>query len=753
MAPSRALQRMPSPPPNFQPAPGRAGHFLPTEHNHQEDTKENLLRPLTIPDPHDPLPTPMDTSLPHTSQEGATIPFGTNTPAHLSPSLQSLQIPAGTMMARASTPVATMDQTQGTASTAAMSSLGALIPMDEGHQQHMDMQSDQPLPHRGLMANNHNHSNRISPSQMAPPDHHLTNSPGRGLNIITMEDIRARSPASTSSSSRVFGSGRRDGSRGLGTPPPPPAITTTAGENMMMDDQDDQRVGRWGFETGAIGMPPTPVSANTDTNATRGLRQTSRRRSPPGALVLGTAGGVGLGMGLPSPMLGTSKSGPTMKLGVRAASAFSPRVASPLSALAGSSNGPRSANSPHHALTPTPLTPASTTTHQNSFQQQQMQAARRGLYLHSQPSSPSVQGMTGNANVITPTSALQQQQGMFTPTTESTQQLAMGSSPHMHPHFTGHRTSAVDLEQPPQLTSSMEGMDHGAQLAGHYYHEQAPVDSTGAAAADQNDWDVIQAFLQGRADGYHHLQPQAQDSVVSLHQAALEHHQGNLASQNVDQGQYPRLRHRSSEEGSHSSSSAISGSTTSTPLLPASLPSRSTPQMYPMVTQQLNENQVPGLVSSISTGLPLEGLSLASAVSETHPCPPLEEGHLHQAGVSSMVEDRTRPAWASTGALAPEGTTSGMGFDLGQGLQPQILHPTPSRAALNDRTQQILAMGAASVEAVTPRTSLPVAAEGSPLTGLQQQQAMTAGHPAGDFLSWSFVPVSSIAFPSDYRST
>lgn len=380
MAPSHHQQIQTNQQTNTPPALGPAGPFLLTEDRQDNNTKEGLP-PLMIPDPHDPLPTPMDTSLPHTSPE-QTIPFGTHTPPHPSPSLQSQRIPAGTMMAPASTQGLTiMDQIQ------VMSSLGALIPMDDGRD--MDMESDHPLPHRGLMAQQA--TNHTSPSMVTPDTINRPDLRRRGLNM-SMEDLRARSPASMSSSSRVFGSGGRDGSRGLGTPPPPPAITTTISEENLMMDSQDQQAAPWGFEAGAIGMPPTPVSANIDTER-KGMRQTSRRRSPPGALVLGTAGGMGLGMGLPSspiPMHGSSK--PTMKLGARAASAFSTRVASPLSALAASNNG---ANSPHPGLMSGPLTPGSTTNHLNSYQQQQQQAARQGLFLHSQPSSPNVQAMTG----------------------------------------------------------------------------------------------------------------------------------------------------------------------------------------------------------------------------------------------------------------------------------------------------------------------------------------------------------------------
>lgn len=500
----------------------------------------------------------------------------------------------------------------------------------------------------------------------------------RGL----MDEASAEA-AAMAMSSRVFVSGGSGRSRGLGTPTPPPAISTNALLTSTVT-MEDQRRGLTEPRDAANAMEAQPPKLESPEEPERGLtmsgsiRKTQRRRSPPQALALG----------------GLATQGKQMHLGLRPMSAFSPRVSSPLSALAASASHQDLANGVTNpfdipGLPPTPRSAGLIPPNRRSPLQQL--AKRIPSSLRSLPSSPTSLHPPLRS-ISNPFGAWGRgPTGINEPTPVADLQVQVEGLPIL-------TTQSMDgLEQPPRLT---------LQTGEHDLGRGAVAQPIGLAQADQTGWaNFLQDMLEGK-NGF-----QVQEAVAATPET--------LSADSEHADQVPTYPHHSPGPSTRSSTSlSVSAGTGQTPVLSMILPSVST-----RLTSPSNQSSLGTPATSISLDQPLEGLSLASAVSEV---PPRSLTDHQQAAVP--LDDLNRP----------QVSVLGSGYDLARQLRQQTQLHTPSLEGQSDRTRLIQAMEDQPMD-VTPHSGS--AAENAGLTGHQQPQPMTMGGlQAGGFPLWNSAP-------------
>ncbi|KAG9019161.1 rRNA-binding ribosome biosynthesis protein rpf2 [Tulasnella sp. 427] len=420
--------------------------------------------------------------------------------------------------------------------------------------------------------------------------------------------------------------------------------------------------------------PQAPEGAMTMNGS---IRKTQRRRSPPQALALG----------------GLATQGKQTHLGLRPMSAFSPRVSSPLSALAASASHQDQGNGAMNpfdipGLPPTPRSAGLIPPNRKS--PLQPLAKRIPSSLRSLPSSP-----TG---LHPPLRSISSPFGAYIhPTANQEQNPAAGLQVQVEglPILTTRNMEG--LEQPPRLTLQTGEQDLGREVA----------QSLGSAQADPRGWDnYLQGMLQAKNEY------QTQEAVVATPETM------SAGSEHVDQVQMPPHRSPGPSTRSSTSLSMSAGGARQTPALSTILPSHST-----HLTSPSNPTNLATPTTSISLDQPLEGLSLASAVSEVPP----------------------RSLTVPPQAAAPLGGLShhqALGlpseYALGLQLQQQTQRHTPSLEGPSDPTRLIQAMEDQSMDA-TQHSGLED--ENAGLTDLRQQQPMMmAGLQAGGFPLWNSAP-------------
>lgn len=483
-------------------------------------------------------------------------------------------------------------------------------------------------------------------------------------------------------SSRVFVSGGRGRSRGLGTPTPPPAIST----NDLLTStvtMEDQRRGLTEPRDAANTMDaqsPQQQQEETDRGLTMSgsIRKTQRRRSPPRALALG----------------GLATQGKQMHPGLRPMSAFSPRVSSPLSALAASASHQGLGNGVTNpfdipGLPPTPRSAGLIPPNRPSPLQQLGRHIPSSL--RSLPSSPT--------SLHPPLRSISNPFGAYNRGYMAINEPIPVADPQVQveglPILTTQ--SMEGLEQPPRLTlqTGEQDLDRGA--AGQ---------PSGSAQAEQTGWDnFLRDMLEGKS-GY-----QAHGAVVATPETL------SAASEHAEQ--VPMHPHHSPDPSTRSSTSLSmsTAGTGQTQALSMILPSLST-----HLTSPSNQSSLGTPATSISLDQPLEGLSLASAVSEVPP----------------RLTDRPQAGAHLDGLNHHQGSGLASEYGLAPQLQQQTQLHMPSLEEQSDHTRLIQAMEDRSMDGIR-RSGL--ADESAASTGHRQPRPMMMGGlPAGGYHLWNSAP-------------
>lgn len=433
-----------------------------------------------------------------------------------------------------------------------------------------------------------------------------------------------------------------------------------------------------GLVSHRLALPLVALSPLRERNTA--LTRACIHRSPPQALALG----------------GLATQGKQMHLGLRPMSAFSPRVSSPLSALAASASHQDLGNGATNpfdipGLPPTPRSAGLIPPNRKS--PLQPMGRRIPSSLRSLPSSPT--------SLHPPLRSISNPFGAY----------------NQGPMATNEANPAADLQVqveglPILTTQSMEGLEQPPRLTlqtGEQDLDRGAAQPSGLAQAEQTGWDnFLQGMLQGKS-GY-----QAREAVVATPET--------LSAGSELAEQVPMLPHHSPGPSTRSSTSlSVSATGTGqTPVLSMILPSLST-----RLTSPSNQSSLGTPATSISLDQPLEGLSLASAVSEVPPRSLTD--HQQAAAHLDALSRHQASVLASEYGLAPP-------------LQPQTRLHTPSLEEQRDPTLLIQAMEDPSMDAI-PHSGL---ADGSAgLTGHRQpQQMMMGGLQAGGYHLWNSAPVS-----------
>ncbi|KAG8925753.1 hypothetical protein FRC00_003648 [Tulasnella sp. 408] len=392
---------------------------------------------------------------------------------------------------------------------------------------------------------------------------------------------------------------------------------------------------------------------------------------------------------------GLATQGKQTHLGLRPMSAFSPRVSSPLSALAASASHQDPANgvvtNPFDipGLPPTPRSAGLIPPNRKS--PLQPLGRRIPSSLRSLPSSPT---------------------SLHPPLRSTSNPFGAYNHGHMG---TNEANPGADLQVqveglPILTTQSMEGLEQPPRLTlqtGEQDLDRRAAQPSGLAQAEQTGWDnFLQDMLQGKS-GY-----PAREAVVATPET--------LSAGSELAEQVPMLPHHSPGPSTRSSTSlsVSAAGTGQTPVLSMILPSLST-----RLTSPSNQSSLGTPATSISLDQPLEGLSLASAVSEVPPRSLTD--HQQAAAHLDALSRHQASVLASEYGLAPP-------------LQQQTQLLTPSLEEQSDPTLLIQAMEDPSMDAI-PHSGL--ADESAGLTGHRQPQPMMMGGlQAGGYHLWNSAP-------------